>query len=298
MLVTHSSNSPFWTVIVAAPTISQVVGVIAAVVFAGIIFLLQQAPPSEDSDFYRYSSRALITLLYVFLSLVIASVFYSVVSGEEACKRAFTEATIASALFSSSAVGTFLSMCWLFAAQRIGGPYVIWAKILMFLAGATAWIFTILSVLDATQVVEVEPQGFGRSGVAWWGMVPFSIPIIIVVSLRMNRRIRDVLARHAAGLFNLLLSFLVATSFVAVISFSILSVRQNLRSFPVEWRSAVSLIVVIDLCLYFSNMMIIRRAPALKTDATDPDPLPDAQAEIAPPLVSLTINIGRRRKAR
>jgi hypothetical protein len=96
-----------WTIVTAAPVTSQVIGVFAAVVFTGVILLFQQAPPSEDSDHYRYSSRALVTMLCSFVSLSLASFLFSVVSGEELCGRAFAEGVAAGALFGIGATGMF-----------------------------------------------------------------------------------------------------------------------------------------------------------------------------------------------
>jgi hypothetical protein len=129
-LVARPDNAN-WTIVTAAPVTSQVIGVFTAVVFTGVILLFQQAPPSEDSDHYRYSSRALVTMLCSFVSLSLASFLFSVVSGEELCGRAFGEGVAAGALFGIGATGMFLSICWLFAAQRIGGHTVIWVKALM-----------------------------------------------------------------------------------------------------------------------------------------------------------------------
>jgi hypothetical protein len=279
----------------AAPTLSQVIGVLAAVVFAGMVFLMQQTPPSEDSELYRYSSRALMTLLYVFLSLVIAAFFYGVVSGEENCRRAFGEGAVGGALFAGSVVGIFLSISWLFAAQRIGGPYVIWAKILMFLAGATAWTFTALTVMDAAQIIETAQQGFRRSGVFWWGILPFALPLATIVGLRAVGKWREELRRHAALAFEIMLGSLVVSLFGAVIAFSVISLQPSLRTFAIEWRIAIAIISAVNLCFYFANMMIIRRAPvrppSVPEAADRPRPLANAE-----PLVTITINFGRRRQ--
>jgi hypothetical protein len=70
-------------------------------------------------------------MLCSFVSLSLASFLFSVVSGEELCGRAFAEGVAAGAMFGIGATGMFLSICWLFAAQRIGGHTVIWVKALM-----------------------------------------------------------------------------------------------------------------------------------------------------------------------
>jgi hypothetical protein len=125
------SGRPNWSIIASAPTTSQVIGVLAAIIFTVVILLLQQAPhPTEDSR-YRYSVRALNTLVFVFFAFAIASFLFSVITGEQMCNKAFAGGALASALFAVAGAGTFLSICWLFAAHQIGGEQVVWTKILM-----------------------------------------------------------------------------------------------------------------------------------------------------------------------
>ena len=95
-------------------------------------------------------------MLCSFVSLSLAS--FSVVSGEELCGRAFAEGVAAGALFGIGATGMFLSICWLFAAQRIGGHTVIWVKALMVVEVLAAWMFIVLTVFDAVQAVELSPS--------------------------------------------------------------------------------------------------------------------------------------------
>jgi hypothetical protein len=298
-LITRSANSPFWTIISSAPSTSQVIGVLAALVFGGMIFLLQEAPPSEDSDLYRYSSRALVTLLYAFAALTVASFFFSVVSGEQVCSRAFLEGTIASALFGSAAVGVFLSMCWLFAAHRIGGPHVIWVKVMTTLASLIAWVFVMLTLFDATQVANSGTQNFMTSAVAWWGIAPLLLPLIIIVLISTLPKLRNSLLETSKLLFEITLGFAAFSLAVTIMGFALVSVQHDFQSFPVAWRSVISGVMALNISLYLANMMIVRRVPPPNQVEAEPKPRTEADAEpkkeinqdSKPPMFRITIEI-------
>jgi hypothetical protein len=306
-LITRSLNSPFWTVISSAPSTSQVIGVFAASVFAGMIFLMQEAPPSEDSELYRYSSRALVTLLYEFAALTVASFFFSVVSGEQVCSRAFLEGSIASALFGSAAVGVFLSMCWLFAAHRIGGPHVIWVKIMTTLASLIAWVFVMLTLFDATQVANTDTQDFTTSAVTWWGVAPLLLPLVVIIMISTLSKLRESLFQASKFLFEITLGFAALSLAVAIMGFAVVSVTRNFQSFPVVWRSAISGVMVLNISLYLTNMMIVKRVPPPADVDAEPKLLPSevnakSNREInqaaRPAIFRITVEIRPFRKER
>jgi len=264
-----------------------------------MIFLLQEAPPSEDSDLYRYSSRALVTLLYAFAALTVASFFFSVVSGEQACSQAFLEGSIASALFGSAAVGIFLSMCWLFAAHRIGGPHVIWVKIMTTLASLIAWVFVMLTLFDATQVADSGTQNFMTSAVAWWGAAPLLLPVIIIVLISKLPKLQNLLFRTSKRLFEITLGFAVFSLGATIIGFALVSVKNDFWSFPVAWRSVISGTMALNISLYLANMMIVRRVPPPDEAEAGPKPPPEADTEpnreinndSNPPIFRITIEV-------
>ncbi len=148
-------HRPNWSIITAAPVTSQVIGVLGGLVFTGIILLLQQTPDHGDTMRYRYSMRAMNTLIYVFFALMLTSFFFSSIAGEQLCGRAFAEGTLAAALFAIGAGDTFLSICWLFAVHRIGGEQVGWVKAITAVVMFAAWINMALTIYDAVLAVDV-----------------------------------------------------------------------------------------------------------------------------------------------
>jgi hypothetical protein len=260
-LVARPDNSN-WTIVTAAPVTSQVIGVFAAVVFTGVILLFQQAPPSEDSDHYRYSSRALVTMLCSFVSLSLASFLFSVVSGEELCGRAFAEGVAAGALFGIGATGMFLSICWLFAAHRIGGHTVIWVKLLMVVEMLAAWTFIAMTVFDAVQAVELTPQNPVTSGLVWWGTTPALSPLLIFAAMRGLPRLRGAIERRAAGMFEMATGFSIFCIVLAIAYFTLITTSTSRGTFPVVVRVGITATVTMAFSLYFINMMTIRRVKA------------------------------------
>lgn len=296
-LVVRNANSPHWTIITSAPVTSQVIGVLAAVVFAGVIFLFQEAPPSEDSDNYRYSSRALVTLLSAFVSLAAASFLFSVISGEQVCRRAFAEGAAAAALFGNAVVGMFLSLCWLFAAKRIGGPHVIWAKVLLVVSSLISWTFVTLTMLDATQVVEPGRQDAIRSGLISWGAGPLLLPIMTLSSIHWIPALRKLIQSRAARAFEVSLVLSILSLIFTVSFFSVITTQPDEHSFPIAIRLAITGLLALTLCGYFANMMIIQRANATQNGAVaiQDERAEDLAKRHPTPLVRVTIEIGRRR---
>ncbi|WP_141959603.1 hypothetical protein [Actinoallomurus bryophytorum] len=245
---------------------SQVIGVFAAVVFTGVILLFQQAPPSEDSDHYRYSSRALVTMLCSFVSLSLASFLFSVVSGEELCGRAFAEGAAAGALFGIGATGMFLSICWLFAAHRIGGHTVIWVKLLMVVEMLAAWTFIALTVFDAVQAIELTPQNPVTSGLVWWGTAPALSPLLIFVAMRRLPRLRAAIERRSARMFEMATGFSIFCIVLAIAYVTLITIYTSRDTFPIVIRVGITGTVAVALSLYFVNMMTIRRVEAPAKD--------------------------------
>src|SRR6266540_5280205 len=150
------TNHINWSITTSAPTTSQVIGVLAALVFAAIILLLQVGSASDPVR-HRYSVRALNTLVYVFFILMLSSFFFSVIAGSLINRVAFAEGIYAAALFATAAVGTFLSICWLFAAHRIGSEQLFLAKAITVIVVVAAWTHTTLTLFYVVLAVE-RPQ--------------------------------------------------------------------------------------------------------------------------------------------
>ncbi|MEU7868130.1 hypothetical protein [Dactylosporangium sp. NPDC049140] len=130
-----------WSPIVSAPVHSAFAGVLAGLVFAGIVVLLSGA-----GDQVR-RTNALVTFGSSFLVLAFDAFLFGVIAGERVCGRAWTETLYASGLLGLGALGIFAGICWLIdAGDTTSGrmtrfyvvtTYVI-ALIVSYHVGATA----------------------------------------------------------------------------------------------------------------------------------------------------------------
>jgi hypothetical protein len=99
-----------WSPIASAPVHSAFAGVLAGLVFAGIVVLL-----SGTGDQVR-RTNALVTFGSSFLVLAFDAFLFGVVAGERVCGRAWTETLYASGLLGLGALGIFAGICWLIDA--------------------------------------------------------------------------------------------------------------------------------------------------------------------------------------
>ncbi|MEU8821198.1 hypothetical protein [Actinoplanes sp. NPDC048796] len=103
-----------WNPVEVGQTHSQLAAVIAGFLFAGVVFLLgRRRPPQNDS--YPY-----VLMLPSFFVLLLDSFFFSVISGEQSCNRAWTETMIAAGLLGTGSLGVFGGLCWLIYNSRRG----------------------------------------------------------------------------------------------------------------------------------------------------------------------------------
>jgi hypothetical protein len=99
-----------WNPLGSAPLHSQLAGVLAGLVFAGIVVLFSERNPSPQR------TRALVLLSGALLALALDSFIFGVVSGEQICAKAWTETMPAGGLLGLGALGIFGGICWLFNA--------------------------------------------------------------------------------------------------------------------------------------------------------------------------------------
>ena len=78
----------------AAPSYSALTGVIAGLIFAGLVLIVGQRPESDSTN----KRQALLLLLPAFMAMLLASLFYGIVAGEGVCQRGNAEAAMASAI--------------------------------------------------------------------------------------------------------------------------------------------------------------------------------------------------------
>lgn len=102
-----------WNVIDAAGPLSQLAGVIAGFVFAGVIVLLSQPRPSTTGSQQTGSARlrALIPFFATFVAMGLNAYVFGLLAGEEigdSCRRVWTAAAVASGML---AIGTVAAVC-------------------------------------------------------------------------------------------------------------------------------------------------------------------------------------------
>lgn len=93
---------------------SQLAAVVAGFLFAGIVFLLGRRKPREN-DSYPY-----VLMLPSLFVLLLDSFFFSVISGEQICNRAWTETMIAAGLLGTGSLGVFGGLSWVIHNARRG----------------------------------------------------------------------------------------------------------------------------------------------------------------------------------
>ncbi|MGR6318919.1 hypothetical protein Q2K19_31395 [Micromonospora soli] len=100
-----------WNPLSSASPHSQLAGVLAGLVFAGIVVLLSDRNPS------RQKTRALVLFTGALLALALDSFIFGVIAGEQVCAKAWSETMPAAGLLGLGAVGIFGGISWLFNAH-------------------------------------------------------------------------------------------------------------------------------------------------------------------------------------
>ena len=103
-----------WDPLGSAPLHSAFAGVLAGLVFAGIVLLL-----SVQAERIR-RANALVVLGSAFLVLAFDAFMFGVIAGERVCGRAWTETMFAAGLLGLGALGIFSGLCWLIDANDSG----------------------------------------------------------------------------------------------------------------------------------------------------------------------------------
>ncbi len=137
----------------SAPLYSQLAGVLAGVVFAGLVFILTRAEEEADRDI----DRTLHCLFVVLFALVITSFTYATISGEGCITRAYSATVIAAATFALSVVLSWLGLGYLlrsYTAMRdvLVASQTTFAGITMFSVVLTAFVID-----DASKTVRGSP---------------------------------------------------------------------------------------------------------------------------------------------
>ncbi len=201
-----------WSPIANAPTNSQLAGVIAGFVFAGLVMLLSQRDPG------KVRMQALSLLLASFIMLALDSYLYSLIAGDtatlDACPRIWTESMYAGGLLGVGGVAMTSAIAWLFAAHFEGfymsrpdmgsgaeGPgshFVGFGSVERFARTALYSVATVVSILlsvtglDYLNVMyDREPPGWLMAAVILYPLGILSMIIILRFRARRGQAYRN-----------------------------------------------------------------------------------------------------------
>lgn len=96
-----------WSPIAVAPSHAALAAVIGGFVFAGIVLTLGKRRLA------RVRPRSLTLLVAAFFVLMLDSFFFSVISGEQVCDRAWTQLMVSAGLLGIGTLGVFSGIVWL-----------------------------------------------------------------------------------------------------------------------------------------------------------------------------------------
>lgn len=103
-----------FSVIHSAAAYSTLAGVVAGVLFTGVVLLVGTS--NSDSDGEKRRKRALLVMVPTFVSLLICSFLFGAVSGEQVCGRAEVEVYAVGSLLAAAGVGTLQAITWMLAS--------------------------------------------------------------------------------------------------------------------------------------------------------------------------------------
>lgn len=184
-----------WSPIASAPVHSAFAGVLAGLVFAGIVLLL-----SARSDQVR-RTNALVIFGSSFLVLAFDAFLFGVIAGERVCARAWTETMHAAGLLGLGALGIFAGICWLIdtsdtTAGRMTRFYVVTtyviAIIVTYHVGATA-----VEYLDSVAAYSDTPAWLTSIARAYgWILLAGILSIAVTLAIRTRRGARHRVANR------------------------------------------------------------------------------------------------------
>lgn len=141
-----------WSPIGSAASHSQLAGVIAGLVFAAIIVIVERQGPAGRH------TEALTMFLAGFFTFALDSFLFAVVAGERTCVRAWTETMIGAGLLGYGAVSLFVGIAWLLHERGLGGtvPFRV-TRVIVY-----ALVFIEVAQLNATvrdYLRDIRPPG-------------------------------------------------------------------------------------------------------------------------------------------
>jgi hypothetical protein len=273
MVAPVACDSADWSPIGSAASHSQLAGVVAGLVFAGIVVILERQAST------RRPAEALTMFVAGFFTFALDGFFFAVVAGERTCARAWTETMVAAGLLGFGALSLFVGVSWLlYSLDRTSStPFRVTRVIVYVLA------LIVVAQLNATArdyLRDVRPAGQFR-----WIDTLLTAGLIVIVAViaghaALARRLRG-WSRRSAGLAAYLA---IAYVLVCALSFGLLTVVETSYwdngARPVVYLTATLVAVMLP------TLVVIIHLLALPSPELDPAPDPPAGPSAAPPVVA------------
>jgi hypothetical protein len=184
-------DSLAWNPLGSASAHSQLAGVVASLVFAGIVLLLQRGVPAQRQ------TQAVSLLIAGFFTFALDSFLFGVIAGEQICARAWTETMVAAGMLGIGALGIFTSLAWLLHVHEESNPTAF--RLATFAAYCLAGIVGLqLAVTAQDYLRDVLPDGHAEWVSVLVSGYPLCILALIGTHLVFHRRLRR-LAERVAG---------------------------------------------------------------------------------------------------
>lgn len=260
-------DSVDWSPIASAGAHSQLAGVVAGLVFAGIVLILQR--PGHT----RRPAEALTLFIAGFFTFALDSFYFAVVAGERTCARAWTETMVASGLLGFGAVGLFVGVAWLmFSLDRTSSTPFRVTRIIVYVL-----VFIVVGQLNAASrdyLRDVRPAG--QHG--WLDMLMTTGPAVVIVVIVAHLSLGDRLRRwNPAGVA---IAAYVAVGYVLVcaVAFGLLTVVDvtywNRGVKPAVYITVTLVSVMLPSTVVFVQLLALpwpEPRPAGRPPEPDPD---------------------------
>ncbi|MEU4426451.1 hypothetical protein AB0F81_37995, partial [Actinoplanes sp. NPDC024001] len=245
-----SCDAVDWSPIASAGSHAQLAGVVAGLVFAGIVVILERQGQG------RRPAEALTLFVAGFFTFALDGFFFGVVAGERTCPRAWTETMIAAGLLGYGALSLFVGVSWLlYSLDRSSStPFRVTRVIVYVLA------FIVVAQLNATArdyLRDVRPGG----EFAWLDRV-LSIGLVVMTAMilahvLLARRLGRWSRRNAAVAAYLAVAYVL----VCAMSFGLLTVVEteywSAGTKPVVYISATLVSVMLPTVVVIVHLLAL-----------------------------------------
>ena len=167
----------------AAPGYSQLAGVLAAVIFTGIILILSDRTSPPPIPWSR--QNALVVMVPTFFALLVVSFCFAVNMGETDCRRAQAATIGIAGLLAVSAVGAMYALSWLFDAYETG------FKELSTISGTIVFIVAAFSFAEMGIIVidfqDKYPRDLVLKNAMLWVYIGVTVLAVLLLWIRWLR---------------------------------------------------------------------------------------------------------------